>query len=620
MEKGSLHFDGTVAGPLKNANIQGNVALAHFRTRGQLVDQLRSAINLSADKLDFDSLAVDQGRLHATGNGHVRLTNWSMQEETPFRVQGQFRGGDLKAISESLKARLPVNRGVASGSLDLAGTSNALRGNARLTIDNLQAYGEQVNQIEVATTLAGDTLQITTGRVQAGPAIVSFFGSYEHVHGSWREGQARFKIDSNGFPLASLSTVRKYEAGLTGAFEIHAQGAAHVTANHIEPTDANGTVALRNLAIQGVKYGDITLTGATHGRILDAKFSGDLRESQLNGTAQVQLVSGTPVRGELQLNRIDLGTVYALIHSGHANPLPFHGFLQGGLNFEGPLQSPAELHSTIRIAKIQLRPDASIETTGQANLNELIFRNQIPIVLEASKGVATIRSFQIAGKSTSLTLTGSIPYVGARPMDLRAEGSLDLQVLELFDPNVRTSGESQIAASIQGTLKNPALTGTLEVKNASFFLNNIPNGLSAVNGTVRFDHDRATIQKLTGHSGGGDLSLGGFVSFTGGGPLVYRVEASADNVRLRYAGGISVTANSSLRLTGTSKSSLLSGTVTVSRVAFNPSTDVGTLLARGATPVPVATESECISNRSPDGYSSRERPRPAIEHDPEPGC
>ena len=108
-------------------------------------------------------------------------------------------------------------------------------------------------------------------------------------------------------------------------------------------------------------------------------------------------------------------------------------------------------------------------------------------------------------------------------------------------------------------------------------------------GSVRFDHDRATIQKLTAHSGGGDLSLGGFVSFAGGGPLVYRLEANADNVRLRYAGGISVTANSGLRLTGTSKSSLLSGTVTVSRVSFNPSTDVGNLLTRGSTPVPAAT-------------------------------
>jgi len=103
-------------------------------------------------------------------------------------------------------------------------------------------------------------------------------------------------------------------------------------------------------------------------------------------------------------------------------------------------------------------------------------------------------------------------------MDLRAAGSVDLRAFELFDANVQSSGESQIAAYIQGTLKSPNVTGTLEVKKGSFFLNNVPNGLSGLNGTVKFERDRATIQKLTAHSGGGDLSLQGFVTFAGDGP------------------------------------------------------------------------------------------------------
>jgi translocation and assembly module TamB len=590
LEKGSLHFDGTVGGLLTNPRIQGNVALAHFRMNGQVWDQLRTVVAVSASELDLASLAIDQGMLHASGNGQVGLANWSIQGDSPLRLRAQFRGADLaRAISEYSKIRLPVSRGIASGSLDISGSLNALSGNARLTVDNLDAYGERVNQIQLATALAGDRLEITGGRVQAGPALISFSGTYEHVHGSWREGQARVRIDSNGFPLSSFSTVRKYEPGLSGQFEIHARSSAHVTANQIEPTDANGTVVLRNLSVQGVRYGAVTLSGTTHGRILDANFSGDLRETQLNGTAQVQLVSGTPVKGELHLGRLELATLYTLVHSGQANPLPVRGFLQGGLTFEGPLQTPAQWRSTIRIEQVQLNPVVAVEPEAQAKPSDLIFHNQSPIVLEASNGVAVIRSFQIAGKDTSLAVSGSIPYVGGRPIELTAEGSLDLRFFELFDPNVRSSGESQIAASISGTLKSPGVTGTLEVKNGSFFLNNFPNGLSGVNGTVRFNHDRATIQKLTAHSGGGDLSLRGFVSFAGGGPLLYHLQASADNVRLRYAGGISVTASSGLRLTGTSKSSLLAGSTRISRIAFNPSTDVGSLLARSTAPVPTPT-------------------------------
>jgi translocation and assembly module TamB len=590
LDKGSLHFDGTVAGPLMNPHIQGNVALARFRMHGQIWDKLRSRISLSGEDLSFTSLAVDQGMLHATANGRVGLTNWSIPQNSLFQIQAQFKGADLKAIPESQRMRLPIHQGVASGSFDIAGSPTALSGNARLTVDNLDAYGERVNQIQVAASLAGDRLQIMHARVQAGPALLSFSGTYDHVHGSWREGEARVRIDSNGFPLASFSSIRKYEPGLTGQFEIHAQGAAHIAQDHIEPTRADGTMAFRKIAVQGVKYGDVIVSGTTNARTIDAQVSGDLRKSQLNGTAQVQLVSGTPVKGELRLDRIDMATLYALINSGHANPLALRGFLQGGLTFEGPLQRPAELHSTIRIEQVQLNPAMAAETVGQMNPGDLSFRNQSPIVLEASNGVATIHSFQMVGQDTSLTLSGSIPYAGQRPMELKATGSLDLRAFELFDENVQSSGKSQIAALVQGTFKNPAISGTLEVKNGSFFLNDIPNGLSAVNGTVRFDRDRATIQKLTAHSGGGDLSLRGFVSFAGGGPLVYHLDANADKVRLRYAGGISVTANSALRLTGTSKSSLLSGAIKISRVAFNPNADVGSLLVRGTAPLSAATK------------------------------
>jgi translocation and assembly module TamB len=589
LDKGSLHFDGTVTGPLMNPGIQGNVALARFRMHGQLWDKLRSRISLSAEDLRFTSLAVDEGMLHATANGRISLANWSIAQNSPFQIQGQFKGADLKAIPEFQRMRLPIHQGIASGSFDIAGSSHSLSGNAGVAVDNLDAFGERINRIQIAASLAGDQLQITQGRVQAGAAVMSFSGTYDRVQGSWREGEARLKIDSNGFPLAGFSTIRKYEPGLTGQFEIHAQGAAHIAPDRIEPTRADGMIMLRNIAIQGVRYGDVLVSGTTHARTIDARVSGDLRASKLNGTAQVQLVSGTPVKGELRLDRIDVATLYALLNSEHANPLPLRGFLQGGLAFEGPLQRPAELHSTIRVEKVQLDPGIAAETVGQMNPGDLSFRNQGPIVLKASNGVATIHSFQMVGQDTSLTLSGSIPYTGQRPMGLNAAGSLDLRAFELFDENVQSSGKSQIAALIQGTFKNPVITGTLDVKNGSFFLNDVPNGLSAVNGTVRFDRDRATIQKLTAHSGGGDLSLRGFVSFAAGGPLVYHLDANADNVRLRYAGGISVTANSALRLTGTSKSSLLSGAIKISRVAFNPNADVGSLLVRGTAPLSAAT-------------------------------
>ncbi len=243
------------------------------------------------------------------------------------------------------------------------------------------------------------------------------------------------------------------------------------------------------------------------------------------------------------------------------------------------------MHGTVQIQEVQLVSSVPAQVSGEAESQSLIFRNVSPIVLDVSNGVTTIRGFELGGKDTRLTVTGSIPFLQHRPMNLNVNGSMDLRFFQLLDPNVQSSGQSLVNASVRGTLSDPAVNGTLQIKNGSFFFSNLPNGLTAVNGSVKFDRDRATIEKLTAQTGGGELSLAGFVTLAAGGPLVYRLEANAENVRVRYAGSVSVTANSDLRLTGTSENSILSGSATVSRVVFNPTADVGNLLAFAAAPV-----------------------------------
>jgi translocation and assembly module TamB len=114
----------------------------------------------------------------------------------------------------------------------------------------------------------------------------------------------------------------------------------------------------------------------------------------------------------------------------------------------------------------------------------------------------------------------------------------------------------------------------------------LPNGLDQANGLILFDRSRATVDTLTAMTGGGRVVIqrGSFVGFRGP-VLLYRMQASADNVRYRSPDGVSVTANAALSMVGTSENSVLSGTVTVIRVGFNPTTDVGGLLANTVKPV-----------------------------------
>ncbi len=165
-------------------------------------------------------------------------------------------------------------------------------------------------------------------------------------------------------------------------------------------------------------------------------------------------------------------------------------------------------------------------------------------------------------------------------------GTVNLAILQIFNPDLLGSGISVVNAAIHGPLADPQVEGRLEVKNASLYLADLPNGLDQANGLFVFDRNRATVDSLTAVTGGGRVTIqkGSFVGFRGS-VLLYRVQASADNVRYRSPEGVSLTVNGALSLVGTSESSVLSGAVTVMRVGFNPTTDVGSLLATTARPV-----------------------------------
>jgi translocation and assembly module TamB len=84
------------------------------------------------------------------------------------------------------------------------------------------------------------------------------------------------------------------------------------------------------------------------------------------------------------------------------------------------------------------------------------------------------------------------------------------------------------------------------------------------------------VEKLTAEAGGGSVSFGGFVEFSS--ILAYRLQAQAQNVRLRYD-DVGVTFTGRLQLNGTSDASTLYGVLTVNRATVNPRADLGQLLA-----------------------------------------
>jgi translocation and assembly module TamB len=554
---GSLQFKGSVISPLNAPRIEGQLATARIRVNGQKIDRFRSVVDLSANQATFSSFALDSDGLHTAGNAAFALTDWTLRRDGPIRLQGQFRGLNANRFAPA--------QATVSGTVDLAGSFTNPRGSAELRIENATAYGESLKSVRMNLAVAGSRIQITQGRLEAGPAQILFSGNYTRDPQSWRSGELTARIDSNGFPLASLTPVRGFEPGLNARFEVHGEASLHIAPGSIQPGPANGTLTFHRMTLDGLPYGDLTLNAVTRGHVLHTNFSGDLRKSHVNGDARIQIAGENLARGELHLSRISLATLLRLWPYTSKKTLPFDGNLEAALTFEGPIQDPARMQATVQVDRFEAMSDLSLHNTG-------------PIILELANGSAEIRQFELAGRDTNLKLAGSFAYLGRKTLNVHLGGAVDLRILHLLDRTADVTGQSVLGASVGGTLRAPVITGTLQIKNAGFQPKNLDTGLSNVNGTIVFTQDRATIQTLTAQSGGGTLGFEGFVNLVEG-HLIYHLTTNAENVRVRYASSASVTASAQLHLTGTAENSLLSGAVSISRVVLNPNTDLGNLLA-----------------------------------------
>ena len=589
LPNGNAQFAGTVSGRLTNVHIGGTLALNHFLLEGSRWTSFQSRIDLSPASLHLASFSVERDTLRAKGNLEAVLIDWHFHKESPLSLDMQFAGANLQNVLPRYLPLPPsIALGVGSGAANVTGSLTDPRGQLALSIDHLDLYGERLNRIRFQAATIDDTLRVTDGRFETGGARVVFSGIYKHNPKTWRSGQISMRTDSNNFRVGTLLNVHRYDPTLDAHLQAHGTATAQLEEGRFQLETANASLALQDITAKNVKLGNLRVDTVAHNRTLSAKVSGVVHEAPVNGVVEMQLAGDLPARGNLNLGRLDLSVLDALLKEGHSVSIPFasvpfNGYLHGGFTFEGPMLHLGRLRTHAHIDRLQVAPRT--ETKAATFLLE----NEQPIVLDAANGVVSITSFELTGRDTKLVLTGSFPYLVQQPFNLTADGSIDLALMRLFRPEIQAAGECQLSATVGGTLRQPKIEGLIQIRRGLFYpnTNNLPDGLSGVNGTIKFDGNRATIERLTARSGGGEVSVLGFISFGNNAPVVYRLEAQAAGVRIRYAGGISVTGNSNLRLTGTSASSLLSGTITVTKVTLNPNTDLGSLIAASSAPTPM---------------------------------
>jgi len=156
-------------------------------------------------------------------------------------------------------------------------------------------------------------------------------------------------------------------------------------------------------------------------------------------------------------------------------------------------------------------------------------------------------------------------------------------LIHALDDEITSYGSSDADVTVKGTLAKPIMNGRVVIAHAGFSLIDLPAALGELNGTMVFNQDRLEVEHLAGRVGGGQVSFSGFITYGNG--IGFDLNSHGSDIRFRY-GGVSVTADQDLRLSGTLKSSTLTGEVTVTRFAQIPSTELTAALGPQPAQIP----------------------------------
>jgi len=183
------------------------------------------------------------------------------------------------------------------------------------------------------------------------------------------------------------------------------------------------------------------------------------------------------------------------------------------------------------------------------------------------------------GEDTDISATGKVRLSGDRELDLRAQGRVNLKLIESLNPDFTSSGAVSVDLSVGGTVAKPLTQGQLKVDHGAIAYIDLPSALSDINGSLIFNQDRLQVQSLTAHTGGGLVTFGGYATAYNG-KLNFDLTVRGEDVRLRYPPGVSATANADLHFVGTSSASTLNGEIIVTKLAMTPGFDFGAYLER----------------------------------------
>jgi translocation and assembly module TamB len=447
----------------------------------------------------------------------------------------------------------------AAGSLDaqlqLDGLLHALGGSGWVEMDKGSVFSEPVDRIRAQGTLANQTINLTSVSVSKEAGKIAAAGSYNL-------SSHFFRLDASGagIEVARIEALRRMGLAVTGklGFTVKGEGTLEDPRLEVHAT-------LPGLTLSGESLGNLELAAHTANRAVTYDLTTRLEAADFSAHGQTALTGDYATQAKVEFSRLNIDALFKL---AHVEGLSGESALAGTVNVEGPLARPEELRGEARIQQLAVTVDG-VHLQSEGGLHATL-----------DHALIHLAPLHVTGEETDLHIQGSLSLKDKQELDAAASGTINLKLAETLDRDLTASGSTTFQVEARGPLMNPSLRGRIDFQDAALSFEDVPNGLSQLHGTLEFNQNRLEVKSLTAMSGGGLLSVGGYLAYQHG--LFADLTATGTGIRIRYPQGVSSLADAQLHLQGQQNNLLLSGDVLITRFTVSPDLDIAALAAQAS--------------------------------------
>ena len=553
--EGELTFKGRILGPIGGPSFAGHAHATNARYDTFYFDDLNGDIDYSVDGFRFAKATVRRGDAVANMDMYLGFDHdWGFTPDSQWSVEGSIENAPSSDIQALLGLHYAITAKV-SGTFRAGGTRAAPTFDVNGNLENIDVKGYHLDSFTGELRYSPDEIRISRAELRRHDGRISGNVLYRPV-----EQTTEFALAGLNIPIAEIKAIQTANVPLGGTIDFNLRGSGPVRS-----PEGQGDFHVVALTVGNDDQGDFIAHVTSDGSQVHLDVTSEKSNGNLAGQISLALAGDQEISGNLTMKQFDLDP---LLKSGlHLKNLTKHSVVDGEFALSGELRKP----DTIEV-------DANISFISFDYLF-ISLRNDGPVQFAYRRNEVRINQARITGTNSNFEITGSARFDRDRPVHVNVTGAVNLGLLKGLVPDLQATGEADANVAIQGTLSKPRITGRATVKDASAFYADSPIGLSNVKGELVFDSSRLLFENLTADSGGGQLTLGGSVTYGEDGPVRYEITATTNQVRVRYPAGMSWLVGGSLQLSGTADAAILSGNVELKRLLFAPGVDITSFFA-----------------------------------------